>query len=137
MNSDDFEKRLQRQTVRPIPSEWRHDILQATNAASNPDVAPKSATFRSMLVEMFWPCPQAWVGLAAIWIVILASSITTREPKVIMVKAPPPSREFKMAMKEQRRLYLELMGLPSRRDEEHEQIQSGPRSNCDENVRIV
>jgi hypothetical protein len=61
MNSD-FEKRMQDQRMREIPSQWREEILRATRP--QPAIAP-------WWREWLWPCPQAWAGLAAAWVIIL------------------------------------------------------------------
>ena len=67
MKPDDFESQLQRQTLKPLPPEWRAEILQAARqAAAQP---PRSTAGWSVWL---WPCPQAWAGLAAVWMAILA-----------------------------------------------------------------
>ena len=35
MNTDDFEKRIERQPLRKIPGEWRREILQAATEAQS------------------------------------------------------------------------------------------------------
>ena len=110
MNSDDFEKRLGQQPIRPIPGEWRREILRATKVSA-PDRNRFLSTLNQQLLSLLWPCPQAWAGLAAIWLVILTMNFATREPETKMAKAPLPSLEAVAAMKEQRRLYLELAEL--------------------------
>jgi hypothetical protein len=67
MNSD-FEKRLQEQPMREIPSQWREEILRA--ARPQTVVAP-------WWREWLWPCPRAWAGLAAAWGFILLLNVTT------------------------------------------------------------
>jgi hypothetical protein len=67
MNSD-FEKRLQEQRRRKIPSHWREEILRA--ARPQPAVAP-------WWREWLWPCPRAWAGLAAAWGFIFLLQLTT------------------------------------------------------------
>jgi len=65
MNSD-FEKRLQEQPMREVPGEWRARILAASPAASS-----TSVWWRQWL----WPCPQAWAGLGAAWLLILGMNL--------------------------------------------------------------
>ena len=110
MNSDDFEKRLEGQIMRPIPGAWRREILRATQVPA-PARDRFFTTLYHRLSTLLWPCPQAWAGLAAIWLVILTMNFATREPETKMAKAPLPSLEAVAAMKEQRRLYLELAEL--------------------------
>jgi hypothetical protein len=62
--NDEFEKHLSRQSFRPIPPEWRQDILRTANAQSS-EAAPKPWWH-----EWLWPCPRAWGGLAAAWALV-------------------------------------------------------------------
>ena len=135
MNTDDFEKRLQHQQLREIPGEWRTEILGAAQTASGSrhstlDTRPAGflSTLRAQLSTLLWPCPQAWAGLAAVWVVILAMSYNP-EPSTKMAKVTPPSPELVAALKEQRRLYLELAGLQSQEvAEQPKTAKPGPRS---------
>lgn len=113
MNSDDFEKRLARQTFRSVPTEWRREILEIARNNSASSRRGFFSTLNHQLSTLLWPCPQAWAGLAAIWIVIFAVNFTTQEPTTKITKSEPPSRGMILAMKEQRRLYLELVGMPT------------------------
>ena len=122
MNADDFEKRLQRQSMRPIPHEWRGEILDAARRAGDHQLStlPSKATAEdgpqptSWWRELLWPCPQAWAGLAAAWVLILALNAATREPvQIVTAQSTPPAREVLMALKERRRLLAELAGSPA------------------------
>src|SRR5438128_8423589 len=125
MNTDDFEERLQRQSLRPIPREWRREILDAARRAGDPQLSTlrSKATAEDGLTinpqptswgrELLWPCPQAWAGLAAAWVLILALNAATREPvRVANSAGAPPAREVLMALKEQKRLLRELIESP-------------------------
>jgi hypothetical protein len=114
MNTDDFEKRLQRQSMRPIPHEWRGEILDAARRAGDHSVSRFNPQPTSWWRELLWPCPQAWAGLAAAWVLILALNAVTREPvQVATAQSTPPARELLMALKERRRLLAELAGSPA------------------------
>jgi len=69
MNFDDFEEKLRRQPMREVPKQWREEILSA--ASARPDL-----TATKWWHEWLWPCPQAWAGLAVVWLAILALSLT-------------------------------------------------------------
>ena len=113
MNTDDFEKRLQRQDMRPIPREWRGEILDAARRASAHQRSTPNSRTTPWWRELLWPCPQAWAGLAAAWVLILALNAETREPvQVATARSTPPAREVLMAFKERRRLLAELVGPP-------------------------
>ena len=115
MNTDDFEKRLQRQPLRQVPGEWREEILSAARRATPAHHAsrithhvPRS---RSLLSTILWPHPTAWAGLAAVWLVILGINLTTRDASTVIAKhASPVSPQVFMAFQEQQRLLVELIG---------------------------
>src|SRR6266404_500860 len=124
MNPDDFEQRLQRQPLRQMPVDWRHEILSAAQGAS---VQPESlrgahqvprwrsilSTLNSQLSTLLWPSPAAWAGLAAIWLVILVvNSSTTSKSKDFAREIPRAVPEVIETWKEQERLLTELIGPP-------------------------
>src|SRR5437016_1427301 len=126
MNTDDFEKRLQRQSMRPIPREWRREILDAARRTGDPQLStlrskaaaedgatskPQTTSWRR---ELLWPCPQAWAGLAAAWMVILFLNMASREPvQAAKTSKAAPAPELLIALKEHRRLLADLIGTPT------------------------
>src|ERR1041385_8337991 len=75
MNSDDFEKRLQRQPLRELPQDWREKILQEAESARHSSSVIRHSflsTINSGLSTLLWPNPKAWAGLAAVWVLIFA-----------------------------------------------------------------
>ena len=77
MNSD-FEKRLGKLTIRPTAAEWRREILRAARIPSAP-VTPTAAP--PWWREWLWPCPKAWLGLAAAWgVALLLPATEPSEP---------------------------------------------------------
>lgn len=128
MNSDEFEKKLQQQPVRFIPGEWRRDILQtATERCARSD--PPYLQLKTSLSEWLWPCPQAWAGLVAVWLMILTLNFAMREPENRIAKESNSSPETIASMKEQRRLYLELAELPKETAPSAKPIAPRPRSD--------
>src|ERR1700722_16739041 len=115
MKPDDFEQQLQRQPLRPVPTAWRADILKAVDAASSVPHAPRPtpsllSTINSQLSSLLWPCPKAWAGLAAVWLVILAVNYANEDKSEILeAKSPPPSPQMMMALQEQRRMLARLI----------------------------
>jgi hypothetical protein len=117
---DPFEARLRRQPLRGVPTDWREEILAA--AAANRGAEPGRelallAAVRLWLRELLWPAPQAWAGLAAVWLVLLAVNLTTREPASanlarFAAPATPVRREL---LSEQHQLFAELVGPPEPR----------------------
>src|SRR5690349_7998505 len=112
--NDDFEKHLQRQPLRKIPSDWREQILQ--KAKSSPDssfVIRHSflSTLNAQLATVLWPHPKAWAGLAAVWLVIAAAQFATGDITIqVAKKYQPPTPESLVILQQQQRLLAELVG---------------------------
>ncbi|PYM13959.1 MAG: hypothetical protein DME18_07795 [Verrucomicrobia bacterium] len=111
MRPEDFEKQLQRQPLRKIPAEWRGEILDAARRAHQPQPSAFNPQPASGWRELLWPCPQAWAGLAAVWVLILALNSVTREPaRAAQSPNTPRAPEVLIALKEHRRWLAELTG---------------------------
>jgi hypothetical protein len=110
MKPDDFERQLQRQPIRPVPEEWRAGILQAArNEVHNQGPGPQVESI-SWWREWLWPCPQAWAGLAAVWLIILGLNTTRLEPAAIAAnQSTAPSPEAQMTLAAQRRELARLL----------------------------
>jgi hypothetical protein len=141
MKPDAFEQRLSRQPVKPIPVEWRAEILATARAAQAirhpPSVTRHSwlSTLHHQLASLLWPHPGAWAGLAAVWLLTLALNYSMRdEPPVLAVKAAPPSPEVLAELQQQHKLYAELLGMTETQDVDRPRVLSpNPRSEA---VRI-
>jgi hypothetical protein len=109
MNPDDFEKQLERQPLRTAPGDWRAGILQAAQM-SVPQLSTDNAQTISCWRQLFWPCPQAWAGLAAVWVVIFAIHFFDAEPAESIAKtATPSSPQEILVLKEQKQMMAALM----------------------------
>ncbi len=69
--SSQFEKDLSRQPIRDIPPHWRNQILREARDASE-----THCWWRNWR-ELIWPYPQAWLGVAAVWVIILLLQFQT------------------------------------------------------------
>jgi hypothetical protein len=73
----------------------------------------------------------AWGGLAAAWLVIIALNFASRETAT-STAAPPPmaktSPETLQALREQKRLFAELVGSAAARDADVPRFVPRPRS---------
>jgi hypothetical protein len=123
MNPDDFEQRLERQTLRQVPAEWRAEILTVAERAPvtrhPPPVTqpPWLSTLNHQLSTVLWPHPKAWAGLATVWILILAVDFSIRDKSpAVAEKSAPPSPEVIVELKQQQRLLAELIGARETRD---------------------
>jgi len=125
MKPDDFENQLQRQPLRPVPTEWRAEILREAKDSAAADARRlKSESTpceedQSLLTpapaiwwrEWLWPSPKAWAGLAAAWVVIAILNVTNAPSRAEMVKqeAPKPSPELETTLAAQRRELARLL----------------------------
>ncbi len=130
--NDDFEQQLRRQSLRPIPTEWRAEVLVAMRAAqtTRPPAPSWFSTFRHQLSTIFWPHPKAWTGLAAVWVFIFILNFSMRDKTpMITEKSEPPSPEVMVELRQQKRLLAELMGTLQPVDADRQKIFSPkPRS---------
>jgi hypothetical protein len=139
MNTDDFEEQLQRQPIRPVPGEWRSEILSAAQRLADQETrithpAPRMSWWR----ELLWPCPQAWAGLAAAWVIILAINSTSPGDATTIAKRPaPPAPETLLALREQRRLLTELIAPVTDVPEPAKAHAPRPRSDAPTSLKLT
>ena len=113
----EFEKRLRCQPVKEIPPAWRAEILSAARKAQ---VAPHAllvtrhawlSTLNQQLSTWLWPHPRAWAALAAAWVCVFILNASTHDTAPALAKnISAPSPEMITELKQQRKLYAELMG---------------------------
>jgi hypothetical protein len=137
MKIDDFEKQLQQQPMRQVPGHWRGQILQEARKSEIRN--PKPEGQKSWLYQLFWPCPQAWGALAAVWIVVVFLNASARDTSVQTVqiaKASTQPREVMMAVKLQLKFRAELMSANDVPVAEPPKL-SAPQSRIEPSVRIT
>ncbi len=65
MKPSDFESQLQQRAFRQIPAKWRKKVLAAARLeTATPCWRDRIA---AGFLDLLWPCPKAWAGLAAAW----------------------------------------------------------------------
>src|SRR5438477_4267230 len=100
--------------MRPVPREWRGEILNAARRASAHQRSTRNPRTTSRWRQWLWPCPQAWAGLAVVWGVILGLNLASRDPvQVVKASKAAPAPELLTALREHRRLLTELIGAPT------------------------
>jgi len=116
---EQFEQRLRRQTVKQVPAAWRAEILAAVadDARSQRSETIRKMTLAEALMrrvrELLWPHPAAWAGLAAVWLFVFGINFSMREQSpTLAIKTSPPSPEEVSELRQQHRLYAELVGMP-------------------------
>jgi hypothetical protein len=116
VNSEDFENQLRRQPIQRVPTPWRDEILAAASAeyAGQP-ATPNAPTLQPALyhqiIALLWPCPQAWAGLAAVWLMIAVFNFFTVPPvrETMTIAKTPPSPEVIVAYKKEQRELAQLI----------------------------
>lgn len=133
---EQFENRLRRQSLRPIPAEWRAGILANCRESKVEGRGQDSfllSTLVSRLSTILWPHPKAWAGLAAIWVFIFVLNFSTRDKTPALAeKISPPSPEMIAELKQQQRLFVELMGPTAMTDADRPKFLPKPRSEWTE-----
>ena len=128
MKPDPLEHQLRQQSFRPLPAEWRGQILAAAEAAGRQH-GTDPFPIRGWLLGLLWPAPRAWAALGLAWALIAVLNVLAipddrlRSGSIAEVRTLPPV--LRLALVEQKRLRAELLGtnyteLPpvkSRRDE--------------------
>jgi hypothetical protein len=123
---NEFEQKLSRQPLRQVPAEWRKEIL----AAARPDLrhAPRTSflsTINSQLSTLFWPHPKVWAGLAAIWVFIFLLNFSMRDKApMVAERTAPPSPEVIAELKQQQRMFAELIGSTEARVADRQKMYS-------------
>lgn len=131
----EFEKKLSRQTVKQIPCEWRAEILSAAVEAHHASrITHRSwlSTLNHQLSTLLWPHPAAWAGLAAAWMVIFGLNFSMRDKTPVLAeRTTTPSPEVLVELRQQHKLYAELIGLAETHDADRQRVPSPkPRSEC-------
>jgi hypothetical protein len=134
--TENFEQKLRRQSLRQIPGGWRAEILVA--AGENRRKTREfsfAAAVASGLRQIFWPAPAAWAGLAVVWIFIFALNFSIRDktPQVAE-KVSPPSPEVIAELRQQKLLFAQLIGSSDAREAEPPKFFPRPRT---ERVEIL
>jgi hypothetical protein len=110
MNPEDFEQQLERQPLRAVPGDWRAGILHAARESSSAQPSTTNRQTTSWWRQLFWPCPQAWAGLAAAWVVILTIGFLSAERTESAAKTgTPASPQEIMVLREQKQMMAALM----------------------------
>ena len=124
MNTDDFEKKLERQPMRAVPAAWRAEILREARLAATPEPAPWLAWWR----ELLWPRPLAWASLAAVWVIIAILHTATPVASTLVAQQTPSPREAMQCFAEQHREMAALLDLSAETAAPQKSKPLGPHS---------
>ena len=120
MNSDDFEKKLERPPMRAVPAEWRAQILREARLAAAPEPTP-------WWRELLWPRPVAWASLGVAWVVIAILHAATPAAPLIAQQSLS-SGDAMQRFVEQRREMAVLLDVSAETTATQKSKSAGPRS---------
>ena len=109
MNANDFEKQLQQQPLKTVPTGWRSEILQAARAAERSPSSILHTT--SWWREVLFPWRWHLAGMGAAWLLIagLNTSQSSGSAPPVVKQTTPSATQVLMALRENRRQLLELI----------------------------
>jgi hypothetical protein len=135
-----FERLLEGQTLRQVPTEWRDEVLKAARSAKSGVATARlqdasdagTLTILGRLSFWFWPHPVAWGGLAAVWAFLFMVNFSLRDREPVMAeKAVPQSAVVMAQLQQQHRLLAELLGPNDLPDADRPKVfVPKPRSEC-------
>lgn len=111
---NEFERKLQQQPMRRIPPQWRSDILRAAHADIPSEPRREAQPWFEELRQWFWPCPQAWAGLAALWVLSAVLQLSTPARPVLRADQPPSNPPSDAgAFAESRKMLAQFLESPA------------------------
>ena len=94
----------------PVKAHWSRVIRSAGRPEAVRGFTPITA-FHDWCRDVLWPWRRVWVGLAAIWVVILAGNISLHGPSPIRAaKSSPSPQEMILTFKDQQKILADLLG---------------------------
>lgn len=136
MNPEDFEQELSRRPLRPLPIDWRAEILAASRSSVPAENRTSKVPARDPFLvtlwrELFWAGRRVWLGFACIWLFIIVANYANTDTPRAMASGPPPSRQQILAIQSQRQLLLQLL------DQEPPSKSAAPGRRSERNSRIT
>jgi hypothetical protein len=90
---NEFERLLKSQPFRPLPPDWRAEILDKK-------VEPHANEIPASWRDWFWPSPSVWAAMAAVWVLfvcvqsgLLPDGATSAQTPVL-VQGPASEKEL-------------------------------------------
>lgn len=118
------------QAAQPRLDALRDAVVAGLPAAAGPSPARPRALLDG-LIELFRLPRPALAGLAAGWLLIVGLNFAARDPEPAAVKAPPPmarnGNESLQQLREQKRLFAELVGTAKDNEAEPPRFTPRPR----------
>jgi len=95
MNPDEFEQRLRKEAFRPIPDEWRPELLREARLEGAAAASRAPSPFHRLgewLCDWLWPAPAAWAALAVCWVAVVILNRSALPSAVEMAEAQANAR---------------------------------------------
>ena len=95
MNPDEFEQRLRKEAFRPIPDEWRPELLREALLEGAAAASRAPSPFHRLgewLCDWLWPAPAAWAALAVCWVAVVILNRSALPSAVEMAEAQANAR---------------------------------------------
>jgi hypothetical protein len=103
--------------MREIPGQWKAQIVAVAQ--------PQPAWWR----EWLWPCPRAWAGLAAAWLVILGMNLAAgKNPSRPGTATLAFSRQELLELRQQQQMLAKLISPGEAAETEPPRQVPAPRS---------
>jgi hypothetical protein len=82
--NDEFEELFAKRPLRPIPAEWRADILRSARSRTVEGADRRAPRWQALL----WPSPIAWACVLGAWLLIAGMNFASRSPVERFGSAP-------------------------------------------------
>ncbi|MGA9778671.1 MAG: hypothetical protein WBS33_10415 [Verrucomicrobiia bacterium] len=90
--------------------------LRLTKAIASADKAKPIRAFKPEVIlrecwqQLIWPSRRIWVGLAAVWVLLLVANVSMRDNSQITVAKTSPTPEMILSFRQQEKILTELIG---------------------------
>ena len=141
----DFEKKIERQKVRPLPAAWREEIMRTAHESAlsgqpsvRESVQPLPLRVALKLwMELFWPARRIWAGLAVAWVVIVFMNLAgARHLEMASHDFTPPSPAVLMAWREQEWAFVGMSEPAATKEVDHPKTVA-PRPRSERGVSVA
>ncbi len=111
---NEFEQRLRQVPLKPVPPEWRAEILAAAGQLTPDCSGPAPLSWRARWLagwhSLFWPHPRAWAGLAVVWVVIAGLHVSQSDDAPVVEQSAASTPERLADLRQQQQMLVELLG---------------------------
>jgi len=93
----------------------RNDVVsQVTKTTTSVEQGTFTEILHKSWRQLIWPKPQAWAGVAALWVLIFALKLSTHEASQVVTRKSSVSPEAIAEVRQQKLFFAELVGIAER-----------------------